>query len=229
MSRIVARAARGALLRARAPAASAPASRSYLIGLPALFGPRGAMATAEEIKGAIDERGWRGVLEQLYTVRVILQPWALLLRTPLLGTSLSLSRARSLSGAPLTPSPQLGEIKRGTLVGTDDGGNRYYENLDYKVNMTRWVEYKDIHNYDSSSVPPRWHGWLHYVSDAPGNHDDQAEFIARGVENIEQLDQGTSHQPCVPCASVRPGRSSPSPLLSLSLTDTLRTSASPIT
>ena len=72
MSRIVARAARGALLRARAPAASAPTSRSYLIGLPALLGPRGAMATAEEIKGAIDERGWRGVLEQLYTVRVIL-------------------------------------------------------------------------------------------------------------------------------------------------------------
>lgn len=141
-----------------------------------------------------------------------MQPWALL-RTPLRSLGHFSPRA-GLSDAPLTPSPQIGEIKRGTLVGTDDGGNRYYENLDYKVNMTRWVEYKDIHNYDASSVPPRWHGWLHYVSDAPGNHEDQAEFIARGVENIEQLDQGTSHQPCVaplPCASVRPGRPSPSP------------------
>ena len=31
------------------------------------------------------------------------------------------------------------------------------------------MEYADIHNYDSSTVTPEWHGWVHHMSDtAPG-------------------------------------------------------------
>lgn len=29
----------------------------------------------------------------------------------------------------------------------------------------RWVEYADIHNYDSSTVTAAWHPWLHHMSD----------------------------------------------------------------
>ena len=29
----------------------------------------------------------------------------------------------------------------------------------------RWVEYADAVDYDASSVPPEWHGWLHHITD----------------------------------------------------------------
>jgi len=29
----------------------------------------------------------------------------------------------------------------------------------------RWVEYKDIHNFDASMIPPEWHGWMHHTFD----------------------------------------------------------------
>lgn len=29
----------------------------------------------------------------------------------------------------------------------------------------RWVEYADKSAYNASSVPPEWHGWLHYMTD----------------------------------------------------------------
>eukprot|EP00614_Pseudopedinella_elastica_P035444 CAMPEP_0172616880 /NCGR_PEP_ID=MMETSP1068-20121228/68525_1 /TAXON_ID=35684 /ORGANISM="Pseudopedinella elastica, Strain CCMP716" /LENGTH=257 /DNA_ID=CAMNT_0013422485 /DNA_START=34 /DNA_END=807 /DNA_ORIENTATION=+ len=62
----------------------------------------------------------------------------------------------------------MGIIKFGECVGEDVNGNRYYENLDYPHGQHRWVEYKDIHNPDASSVPPEWHGWFTHMQDAPG-------------------------------------------------------------
>jgi NADH:ubiquinone oxidoreductase subunit len=61
----------------------------------------------------------------------------------------------------------VGEIKIGKHVGTDTSGNKYYENREYTFGTHRWVEYADIHNYDSSTVTPTWHGWLHHMSDTP--------------------------------------------------------------
>jgi NADH:ubiquinone oxidoreductase subunit len=29
----------------------------------------------------------------------------------------------------------------------------------------RWVDYADTENYNASSVPPEWHGWLHHITD----------------------------------------------------------------
>ncbi|MFA7440961.1 MAG: NADH-ubiquinone oxidoreductase subunit NDUFA12 family protein [Sphingomonadaceae bacterium] len=46
--------------------------------------------------------------------------------------------------------------RRGTEVGQDGDGNRYYESRD---GAKRWVIYA-VDN-DSSRVPPEWHGWLH--------------------------------------------------------------------
>lgn len=55
---------------------------------------------------------------------------------------------------------------RGKLIGTDEFGNRYYE--DKKANADgkrkRWVMYKGL--AEPSKVPPAWHGWLHYTTDA---------------------------------------------------------------
>lgn len=53
----------------------------------------------------------------------------------------------------------------GTLVGTDEFGNRYYKNSSSGPNRKskRWVVYKGM--AEPSKVPASWHGWLHYTID----------------------------------------------------------------
>ena len=51
---------------------------------------------------------------------------------------------------------------RGTPVGTDEFGNRYYQNKDGK---RRWVLYNGT--VEACRVPPDWHGWLHHTFDEP--------------------------------------------------------------
>jgi len=64
---------------------------------------------------------------------------------------------------------QVGDMKFGVLKGVDQMGNRYYEDLDLPYGQHRWVEYKDIHNFDATMVQPEWHGWLHHMYDeVPG-------------------------------------------------------------
>lgn len=58
--------------------------------------------------------------------------------------------------------------RKGTLVGEDSNGNKYYENTGYQSGRHRWVEYADLDNYNTTSVPREWHGWLHHVDDEPG-------------------------------------------------------------
>ena len=60
--------------------------------------------------------------------------------------------------------------KRGRLVGTDEFGNKYYEDRtdrkSYdKGRKRRWVIYKGY--ADASKIPPDWHGWMHYIYDTP--------------------------------------------------------------
>jgi NADH dehydrogenase (ubiquinone) 1 alpha subcomplex subunit 12 len=45
------------------------------------------------------------------------------------------------------------------LVGTDQFGNRYFEDNETTYNRKRWVVYKDMSTYNPTSVPPEWHGW----------------------------------------------------------------------
>lgn len=54
------------------------------------------------------------------------------------------------------------------MVGEDSNGNKYYENTGYQSGRHRWVEYADLDNYNTTSVPREWHGWLHHVDDEPG-------------------------------------------------------------
>lgn len=51
---------------------------------------------------------------------------------------------------------------KGSFVGVDDLGNRYYRE---KKGGRRWVIYKG--DVEASLIPPEWHRWLHYTSDEP--------------------------------------------------------------
>ena len=59
----------------------------------------------------------------------------------------------------------------GEPVGTDDFGNRYYQNKD---GSRRWVIYNGT--VEASRVPPDWHGWLHHTYAEPPT---QAPFKTR--------------------------------------------------
>ena len=58
-------------------------------------------------------------------------------------------------------------LLRGTLVGTDPYGNKYYCRSHGQDRLEeRWVIYKG--DQEASKVPAAWHGWLHHtVKDAP--------------------------------------------------------------
>ncbi len=55
----------------------------------------------------------------------------------------------------------------GRQVGRDGTGNVYYEDKHIRrgVRTRRWVRYAGTP--EASKVPPEWHAWLHYTTDAP--------------------------------------------------------------
>jgi len=74
-------------------------------------------------------------------------------------------------------------FKVGTYMGCDAAGNRYYENrVDYPFGQHRWVEPSDIHNFDSTQVPPEWHGWMLHMNDATPSQEE--EFVDELKKNI---------------------------------------------
>merc|ERR1712137_753833 len=59
------------------------------------------------------------------------------------------------------------QLKHGKHMGTDEFGNRYYENRKYFFGRNRWVEYTHAvgTDYDASMVPPLWRNWLMHATD----------------------------------------------------------------
>ncbi len=55
----------------------------------------------------------------------------------------------------------------GRPVGTDEFGNRYFEEKRARTGLRsrRWVLYAQV--AEASAVPPEWHAWIHYTTDAP--------------------------------------------------------------
>jgi NADH:ubiquinone oxidoreductase subunit len=81
-------------------------------------------------------------------------------------------------------------FKFGTYMGHDAAGNRYYENrVDYPFGQHRWVEPGDIHNFDSASIPPEWHGWMTSMNDAPPSSEES--YISKRGEDIIPLDHSS--------------------------------------
>jgi len=77
-------------------------------------------------------------------------------------------------------------FKYGTYMGCDAAGNRYYENrIDYPYGQHRWVEPGDIHNFDSTSIPPEWHGWMVSMHDDTPSQTE--EYIEEKVKHIEPM------------------------------------------
>jgi len=67
----------------------------------------------------------------------------------------------------------IGDAKSGRLVGTDQFGNRYFENLNWKEEIPgrhRWVDFAQHYN-SASQVPPQWHSWLSHISQKPPTED----------------------------------------------------------
>lgn len=56
---------------------------------------------------------------------------------------------------------------QGRRVGADATGNVYYESKRPRAGLRtrRWVAYAGLP--EASKVPPEWHAWLHYTTDAP--------------------------------------------------------------
>jgi NADH:ubiquinone oxidoreductase subunit len=69
----------------------------------------------------------------------------------------------------------VGDIKFGVLKGTDNFGNKYYENVDLPFGQHRWVEYSNLHDPDASMIQPEWHGWMHHMFDETPQELDAME------------------------------------------------------
>ncbi len=56
---------------------------------------------------------------------------------------------------------------KGRSVGHDSAGNVYYQERRGRrgLRVRRWVAYAGLP--EASKVPPEWHAWLHYTTDAP--------------------------------------------------------------
>jgi NADH:ubiquinone oxidoreductase subunit len=57
--------------------------------------------------------------------------------------------------------------RRSNLVGSDEQGNRYFEERKASRDgrPRRYVVYDGL--AEASRVPPDWHGWMHYTEDKP--------------------------------------------------------------
>ncbi|GAA6001414.1 complex I NDUFA12 subunit family protein [Rhodotorula paludigena] len=64
----------------------------------------------------------------------------------------------------------IGDFKAGQLMGSDEHGNRYFENLDETLWRHRWVDFAS-HDYNASQVTPEWHSWLTHMRHDPPNRD----------------------------------------------------------
>ncbi|KAJ2696944.1 hypothetical protein FB645_006065 [Coemansia sp. IMI 203386] len=61
---------------------------------------------------------------------------------------------------------KLDDAKWGRLVGVDELGNRYFVNPEERYGRERWCIPAASHaDMDASQIPPRWHSWLHKVTD----------------------------------------------------------------
>lgn len=67
----------------------------------------------------------------------------------------------------MTIGTRLFTYLHGRLVGSDPGGNRYFETrrLRAGARSRRWVLYAGP--ADASAVPAEWHAWLHHTTNVP--------------------------------------------------------------
>ncbi|MEL6374691.1 MAG: NADH:ubiquinone oxidoreductase subunit NDUFA12 [Pseudomonadota bacterium] len=77
--------------------------------------------------------------------------------------------------------------RQGKLIGSDEAGNRYYEQargVGPIDKPRRWVIYKN--GAEASQIPPGWYGWMHHTTDEPPT---QAAYTARPWQKPHQANQ----------------------------------------
>ncbi|KAF8665738.1 hypothetical protein AX16_000186 [Volvariella volvacea WC 439] len=85
----------------------------------------------------------------------------------------------------------IGDAKSGKYIGTDQFGNKYFENRNAEEEIPgrhRWVDFAQ-HNYHASQVPPEWHSWLQHIRKDPPTEDpvmekSQQSWQLPWVENL---------------------------------------------
>ncbi|OYV71032.1 MAG: NADH:ubiquinone oxidoreductase [Acidiphilium sp. 21-60-14] len=85
------------------------------------------------------------------------------------GQKPSLADLGGLGALFINPGLVLGTLRHGLGVGSDELGNRYFEErrpTRPDGRKRRWVVYANRAR-DASLVPPEWHAWLHFLTDAP--------------------------------------------------------------
>jgi len=71
----------------------------------------------------------------------------------------------------------------GKQVGRDGVGNVYYEEKNPRgARSRRWVAYAGV--ADASNVPPEWHAWMHYTSDAPLSETNRPVWVKPYEPNL---------------------------------------------
>jgi NADH:ubiquinone oxidoreductase subunit len=73
----------------------------------------------------------------------------------------------------------------GRQVGTDAAGNIYYTEHRLRpgtLRARRWVVYAGAP--EASDVPPEWHAWLHYTTDAPLPVDSRRPWQKPHLPNL---------------------------------------------
>tara|TARA_B110000014_G_C19846381_1_gene438651 strand:- start:88 stop:456 length:369 start_codon:yes stop_codon:yes gene_type:complete len=67
----------------------------------------------------------------------------------------------------------------GKFVGSDEFGNRYYNNSSGK----RWVIYKST--VESTKIPAEWHSWIHFLTTSkPVNNLNKYNWQKKHSENL---------------------------------------------
>lgn len=99
-----------------------------------------------------------------------------------------------------TWSNRLYTALRGRHVGTDEMGNRYYEQskgIGPLGKPRRWVIYKTL--AEASHIPPGWHGWMHYTTDVPPTEE---EYKPRAWEKPHRTNKTGSSEAYRPPGSI---------------------------
>jgi len=83
------------------------------------------------------------------------------------GSRATFSQLGGWRGLLRNPGLFLHTLRRGAYVGQDELGNQYFESpgLAGSFRNRRWVIYAGAP--EASSIGPRWHSWLHHLTDQP--------------------------------------------------------------
>ena len=87
---------------------------------------------------------------------------------------------RTAMGAPTAMTTAITPLitwLKGESVGTDQFGNRYFQQRNAPENRRRkrWVVYKGAD--EASAVPPQWNAWLHHTVKAVPSEADNSRYV----------------------------------------------------